>query len=119
MAHAGGRPTKYDPKVIPIVLECMAQGWSLAEVAAELHVAKSTMWEWRENHKEFSKALEEGIDLSESWWTKKSREELYNKDFNDRLWYRNMANRFGWRDKVDTNLNATVSHAEALKGLDK
>jgi hypothetical protein len=118
MTHAGGRPTDYDPKIIPRVLECMRAGWSLAELCLEFDVSKKTLYNWRDAHPEFLHALENGVDLSEGWHMKLARENYYNKDFNDRLWYRNMANRFGWRDKTENNNNTTISFEDGLKELE-
>lgn len=39
------------------------------------------------------------------WWEKNGRENLKDKDFSATLWYMNMKNRFGWRDKQDFTTN--------------
>ena len=114
-----GRPTKYSPDLIPRVIELMSQGWSIEELCLEFMVSKSSIYEWAKIYPDFSHALAVGSDLSAGWHIKLARENYHDKDFNDRLWYRNMANRFGWRDKVDNNINATISHEEQLKALDK
>lgn len=56
----GGRPTKYDPGFGEVVIERMSQGFSKTAVAGFLQIARSTLYEWEEQHPEFSDALKIG-----------------------------------------------------------
>lgn len=94
-----GRPTKYTPEMCQIVVSLMGEGASKAEVAAELGISRQCMNEWTENNQDFSDAIKEGEALSEAWWLKKGRVNLENKDFSATLWYMNMKNRHGWKDR--------------------
>lgn len=96
-----GRPIKYEPSMCDKVMPLMEQGASIAEVAAELGVAISTLTLWREQYPDLSAAIKRGIDASQSWWEKHGRIQLENRDFNATLWYMNMKNRFNWRDKTE------------------
>ena len=54
-----------------------------------------------------------GMELSEAWWLKAGREGLsLGKFFGSSLYYMNMKNRFGWAEKMKTDLGE-----ETLKGL--
>ena len=96
-----GRPTKYTKSMSQRVIELMSEGASLVEVAADLGVSRATLSKWQidETKPEFVEAIKNGIDLSEAWWLREGRISLRDRDFNHGLWYMNMKNRFGWRDK--------------------
>lgn len=97
-----GRPPKYDPKYHPnALITLMKEGASLAEVAAELEISRETLNEWSKIYEDFSDAKKRGIELSESWWMGKGRKNLENPKFQSTLWYMNMKNRFGWKDKQE------------------
>lgn len=105
-----GRPSKYEPWMCEKLIELMKDGASLTEVCAELDICHDTLIEWckegGEYYKEdFSEAKKRGEKLSEAWWERMGRTNLFNPyqgdTFNSSLWYMNMKNRFGWRDKTD------------------
>lgn len=113
-----GRPTKYLPEYGERVIELMKQGASIIEVAYELNVARSTIYEWMENHKEFSDTIKRGKDFSEGWWMIQGRSNLWNKEFSPTLFYMNMKNRFGWADRQESNITAHIKQEDALKELE-
>ena len=96
-----GRPSSYDPSICGDIPQMFAEGQSKAEVARELKISRDTMNRWEKEHPEFSDAIKKGVQLSEAWWVKQGRIALREKEFNATLWYMNMKNRFGWRDKQD------------------
>jgi len=106
-----GRPTKYDKKFCKTVVELMKDGCSITEVAAEIGITKETIYRWKERYQEFSDAINVGTQLSEAWWERQGRLGLWadsnqaTKKINYNGWYMNMRNRFGWRDKTETDLN--------------
>jgi len=94
-----GQPTKYKPEYCEKVIELMMEGASMVEVAYELRVHRDTVHEWTKVHPEFADAIKKAQHYSEGWWEKQGRSNLHNSKFNSALWYMNMKNRFGWRDK--------------------
>lgn len=116
MAHAGGRPTDYDPSLCETLPDMFREGQSIVEVAAELGISRDTIYEWAKQHKEFSDALTRGRDLSQAWWEKQGRLNLMDteeydgetkistkKRINDRLWAKNVSCRFrkDWTEKTE------------------
>ena len=106
--HAGGRPTKYKPEYCEEIVEYMRDGKSLAEFAAYIDVDHDTINNWAKKYSEFFGAKKRAIKLSEAWWTAQGREALRDREFNHVLWYMNMKNRFGWRDKQEIEMDTSV-----------
>lgn len=98
-----GRPTKYTSSMCDKVIELMSEGASKTEVSAALGIHWDTFCDWQRNNVEFSYAIKKGEKLSEAWWQRIARENLIahpkGPQLNATLWYMNMKNRFGWRDK--------------------
>lgn len=99
-----GRPSKYTPDMLPKIIELMKEGASLVEVAVELDIDQDTLQDWKNPespryNEAFSVTIKKGLAHSKAWWERKGRKNLENRDFRDALWYMNMKNRFGWRDK--------------------
>ncbi len=102
------RPTKYDPKMCGQVIELMRDGASLSEVALELGICRDTLYEWKKVSEEFSDTIKRGTELSEAWWLREGRINLENPKFSATLWYMNMKNRHGWRDKNELQVSKAI-----------
>ena len=98
-----GRPSNYKPEYCDLVIKLMSVGKSWTAVACSLHTTREVLDTWCEKHPEFADAKKNGFLLSEAWWESIAHENLMvHKDgpnLNATLWYMNMKNRFGWRDK--------------------
>ena len=55
-----------------------------------------------EEEPEFSRTLKECRLLQESWWNTKGRGMVGGDSGNAAVWIFNMKNRFGWKDKTET-----------------
>ena len=99
------RPTKYKKELCQQVIDFMYQGMSIEEVCYELMICKQTFYNWCETYPEFLDAKKKGESFSQGWWMKQGRVNMENKDFSATLFYMNMKNRFGWKDKQDITTN--------------
>ena len=59
-----GRPKKYTIEHAEKFIESMKNGLTKVEAAVELGIARSTMYEWAKEHKEFAKAFQFGQDCA-------------------------------------------------------
>lgn len=107
----------------------MAEGASLLEVKVLLGISNDLHSRFMEEEEKYSETIKKGIMISEAWWQKQGRTQMWSKDFNSTLWYMNMKNRFNWKDKQDItsddekldSLNAIFSkfHRENNKKVSK
>jgi len=89
-----GRPTKYKPEYCERIIELGKQGYSYAEIAADLEVDKASLYDWAAAHEEFSTALRAAKTYEQAWFEREARSNMKNRDFNANLWYRSAASRF-------------------------
>jgi hypothetical protein len=111
-----GRPTDYRAEYCERVVELMSEGWSKAEVAAEMCRSYQTFLNWQQAHPEFLEAVKLGEKASQAWWERLGREGAAgSKPVNPTLYIFNMKNRFRseWNDK--TEVAQTVEHSGAVK----
>lgn len=60
--HPGGRPTKYKPELCIAAKALARLGLIDTEIAAELGIAESTFYGWKEKYPEFTEAIKAGKD---------------------------------------------------------
>ena len=89
-----GRPSKYKPEYCERILEMAAEGAGMAEYAAEFGIDRTTLFDWRDSHEEFSTALTRAKILEQAWFEREARMNMRNKEFNSNLWYRSVLSRF-------------------------
>ncbi len=93
------------------IIKLYEQGASNQEIKALIYSWRGSfsndLWDrWIEENEEFSETISGGKMLSEAWWHKRGRINLINPAFSPQLWYMNMKNRFGWKDKHELSGNA-------------
>lgn len=102
---AGGRP-KIQLKDLPDnwkeeLISLSQEGASAVEMRVYLGICQTTWERLIAEEPEFSLTIKKVREECETWWEKKGRKNLENKDFNATLWYMNMKNRFKWADRHD------------------
>ena len=88
------------------ILKMKKDGASDVEVRVALDISQELWERFIKEIDEFSITIKKGKDLCEAWWLAHGRKQLENKQFNMVLWYMNMKNRFGWRDKTETDITS-------------
>lgn len=105
--HPGGTPKKMLTDLPEnwkeIILENMSVGASQIEVMAKLGISRTVWDRFLDEEPEFIAIVEQGTGLCEAWWMTEARNNLYNHKFQTVLWYMNMKNRFGWKDKAEVD----------------
>jgi orotate phosphoribosyltransferase-like protein len=106
-----GRPTEYSEEMCEKIIELMKQGASKYEVALELNICEDSFYSYIKRHPKFAEAVKTGEWFSRGAWEREGRLSLRDKDFNSTLWYMNMKNRHGWKDRNETSheINASLS----------
>lgn len=98
-----GRPTKYKPEFCDTVMLAGEEGMTLAEMARELGVDRSTVNDWIAAHPEFSRAIKSGLDRAQAWWEGQGRTATFGgiEGFNATSYIFQMKNRFkeDWSDR--------------------
>lgn len=106
-AKPGGRP-KVFAEDLPDgwqakVLELAEVGASDVELRAELGISRALWDRLLDEDEAFSTTIKRAADLCQAWWERQGRTSLTEKDFSATLWYMNMKNRFGWRDRQEVS----------------
>lgn len=109
-----GRPTKYDPSFCDTVLESGTAGKTLAGMAEDLDIDRSTLNDWMEQHEEFSRAVKRGLQKAQAWWEDQGRIATFGgvEGFNATSYIFQMKNRFrdDWRDKQEREHSGSVKY---------
>lgn len=86
------------------------QGYSDAEVAAEMRITIKEYYKRIGDDKTFAKLIEFGRTLSQAFWEGQARKNLSNKQFNTPLWAFYMKNKYAWADKTEAvTMNENVN----------
>ena len=107
----GRPPIPFDNKYCDLLISHMATGKSYETFGAtkQLRISESTLRSWEEKYPEFSRAKAEGFRQNRNFWEDLAIDNLHSKTFNTTIWVFNMKNRFGWRDKVETQVSHSLS----------
>lgn len=100
-----GRPKK-TLKDLPknweeLLIDLGNQGGAKIQMQVALKIDDDTLERLEREDKKFSVVLKEAQKASEAWWLAHGSKQLENRNFNAVLWYMNMKNRWGWKDRQD------------------
>lgn len=113
-----GRPTKYRPEYCERVKELGKLGKSIEQIACELDVGTRTIYEWRDVHPDFSRALDMAREFELHWWeTVAQTHMIEDKDaprLNASIWSRSMAARFPAKYRESTKQEITGPNGQPL-----
>jgi len=100
---SAGRPSTYDELYCDTAREVLARGHSVAGLAGEIGVARSTVYKWAEEHDEFSDAIKEGQAAAVRFWEERLIEQSRTGEGNATATIFGLKNRAAdeWRDKQE------------------
>jgi len=81
-----GRPTGYRPEFCERIIELGKDGKTVAQIAREFDVSRSTVHLWREKFPEFSDAFTRARDLALAFWEDRGADGLGLAGFNAGLY---------------------------------
>lgn len=118
--YVTGRPTLYREEYCNLMLELIGdQGYSVIRFCAHLSIAKDTFYNWLTLFKEFSDAYEIAKVKLEAYWEFNLINMQQGEKVNSSLVKFHMVNRFGWTDRQEQKVTATVTtHEGSLKELE-
>ncbi len=109
----GGRPTDYRPEYCTKIIDVCGGGASVTEFAHEINTTPQTIYNWSKAHPEFFDAFTRARAACQTWWERKVRENLQNREYNSRLVEFMMSNMFpdhyGARQKIEIEHRGQVN----------
>jgi len=107
-ANKVGRPTDYSPEYCQAVIEAGKLGKSWTQIAADLDIAKSTLYLWKDTYPEFSDALNASRGYAQAWWETIGQTQMVApvNGFSATLWAKQVSARFpdDYTDKSKTDI---------------
>jgi len=102
-----------------IVRQCGQDGQSAVTIRCKLGIGMSAWETLLEDSEDFRETVKEAKALSEHWWEERGREMAMGADGNATVWIFNMKNRFGWKDKTETEHTGTVQVTQITRRIIK
>ena len=123
MANPVGRP-RTNIRDLPdgwenIMREAAQEGASDVEVRCLLGIGESGWYTLIEDDEQFCRTVKECKALCQVWWERTGRKMTMGADGNATVWIFNMKNRFGWKDKTETEHTGTVQVTQITRRIIK
>jgi len=111
----------YKPEYCDVAIKVLADGESLAAICCELDVCRDTLYEWRDKHPDFAKAIKTGLQKSQRVWEAIGKDGVTGKieKFGGAPWIFTMKNRFRADYAEDKSESKTISDSIVEKLIDK
>lgn len=108
----------YNESICDKTIQILSSGKSIARLATSLGVCRETIYEWRDKHPEFAKALKRGRDACQAYWEDRGEEGTFGEieKFTASSWIFTMKNRFRDDYKEDKSEDKTVN-VKIIDGL--
>ena len=102
-----------------IMREAAQEGASDVEVRCLLGIGESGWYTLIEDDEQFCRTVKECKALCQVWWERTGRKMTMGADGNATVWIFNMKNRFGWKDKSETEHTGTVQVTQITRRIIK
>ncbi len=102
-----------------IVRQCGQDGQSAVTIRCKLGIGMSAWETLLEDSEDFRETVKEAKALCEHWWEERGREMAMGLEGNSTVWIFNMKNRFGWKDKSETEHTGTVQVTQITRRIIK
>ena len=108
-----GRPTEYKPEYCEMVIDMMANGYSLTAFAGTIRVARDTVYGWLSQHRDFSDAVARARSARTAALEKKLLAARYGAQCSAAIFALKNAQPDEWRDLKHTE----TTHLHAIAQL--
>ena len=112
-----GRPTAYRAEYCALLYEHMRNGYSFESFAGIVGVCRATVFNWCRDYPDFQEARDRAHSACLLFWEGVAIDNLISTPdakLNTGVWFANMKNRFGWKDK--TELSGDSQNPIAVNG---
>lgn len=96
------KEANYDENACHRIIEMMSQGKTVAQFLAEYNVSYRTFYNWQDDYPEFRAAYDEALTKSEAYHDEIFDSNMFNPEFNERLFLEKTKRIFGAKQKRRT-----------------
>lgn len=100
-----------------LVLECGANGYSYAQIAACIGVSRDRLNLWAKEYPRLAEVLDRAATLSQAWWEGRAMDGTANAKIGGTIWGKSMAARFprDYADRLEQGVIGEGGRAAAIE----
>lgn len=102
-----------------IIMDCGQNGQSAVTIRCKLGIGIHGWETLLEDSEDFRETVKSAKALCEHWWEERGREMAMGADGNSTVWIFNMKNRFGWKDKTETEHSGNIGVTQITRRIIK